>query len=306
MELESLNLQANINLTKQDVEGNYAKISSRKNSDVDEYKIKLNIMDGISDKESVSLWQDVFVTQTKLFMRNELKWLTDNEFNKGKGVIEIGSALGYHGSMLAYNLPNLRIFGLEAIPAFVNHADSFPENYSVDECVLGVDRIPEKLKGNYSNIFMRYVLQHLSDPSSILKEIYAMLPNEGKLFIIEDEYQFAKSLPVHKPFETIISFLKEMYSITGSNFSMGSQLPKILQENGFKILDYQINTETNIQQGDLFLDYIISVFKLVYLSKNILSDLDYDLIIKEIQSLKTNNHKSLLTFAQVYVVAVKA
>jgi hypothetical protein len=269
--------------------------------------ISFNFMNDIKDEAMVHIWDDVLTIQTKLFIQRELTWLSQHEYDKGKGSIEIGSASGYHGSYIASNFPNLRIYGLEANPALADYGKILPENYSIDKCVVGKDDLPEKVVGNYTNIFMRYVLQHLTHPSKILKDIYNMLPEDGKLFIIEDDLNFARSFPYYEPYEKALELQRNVCKITGSNSQIGNQLPRLLSEAGFKIKEFKINLTSNVDDKDLFLNYLDVLVKLLYYTRPDQStEEDYELMLKGIEDLKVSgDNEILITFSQVFVVATK-
>lgn len=149
-------------------------------NDTDNPWLTLGIMDSIDDPDLLREWGVLLGMQTRLLGPREVEWLRSNGFGvDGAGILEPGSGDGTYGSFLARNFPEARIYGLEANSSLAGRFRPKEEvpNYSIDICKVGDDPLPQNLSGKFNQCFLRFVLQHTSDPRPLLLAAYNALPS---------------------------------------------------------------------------------------------------------------------------------
>ncbi|MEV8097743.1 methyltransferase [Kitasatospora sp. NPDC085879] len=229
--------------------------------------MKLGIMDQIKDPALLNAWEAMLDLQTRLLGPGEVDWLRAKGFGRGgRGVIEPGSGDGHYGSYLAQCFPDLRIHGLEANGNLIARFDAAraPSNYSIDLCTVGSDPLPVKLSGAFDQCFLRFVLQHVSDPVDLLRAVHDALPPGGRLYIIEEDHFYFAAGPAWAPYDKATSAWSRVYQAGGSDGSVGRKLPGLVTEAGFEVTDYDIVLRNNVEMGNDFLDLFCQASRVLH------------------------------------------
>jgi SAM-dependent methyltransferase len=270
--------------------------------------ITLGLMNDITGGELMNSWKDLLDLQTRLFGPFEVEWLRANGFAIGKGVLEVGSAIGAYGSWLARSFPEMRLLGIEANPHFVKGLPDLPENYSVDACVLGQDPLPPRVAGAFDQCFVRYVLQHVSHPRRVLRSIHEALPPGGRLYIVEEDDAFMTSEPASEPFELAFDRWRKVCQLGGTDSRIGRKLAGMLSETGFRVDSYEVTLRTNAELGEDFLDFYLNALRLFHLTRPI--DVDahcMERATRMFEDIKTTHRRTTVaTYPHVLVSATRA
>lgn len=267
--------------------------------------IALGAMDNIAGDTLLAAWEATLALQTRLFGPLEVEWLKAHGF--GGRVLEIGSAAGIFGAYLARAFPATRLLGVEANPCFVETARDLPANYSIDPCVLGQDELPARVDGRIDQAFLRYVLQHVSHPERVLAAAYDALPDQGRVFIVEEDDAFFTAHGECPAFEATADLWRRCCQATGTDSAIGRKLPALLRDAGFEIERFEITLRTSTSLGGDFFRFFASVAKIMQLtSPGILSPAEYAAIEAGLARLAADPHRApVATYPHVLVVARK-
>jgi uncharacterized tellurite resistance protein B-like protein len=266
----------------------------------------IGIMNDVKDGDLMEAWQKYLDIQTQMLGPVELGWFKENGFGSdGSRVIEVGSAAGTYGSYVAHAFPNATFFGLEANENFIKNLDStnFPSNYTTSHCMVGRDPVPQDC-ANAEQCYLRYVLQHISNPGRVLRSLHSELAPGAKVFIIEEDDEFFSSFPPYQPFDTVTDAWRRICKVSGTDSRIGRKLPIILAESGFKVEKFEICLRTNTELGDNFINYFKLMSKIFYCSNsNIMPQNTLSMIEREFEEVR-RSHKNTFTATYPHVLVV--
>ncbi|MFF7242137.1 methyltransferase [Streptomyces collinus] len=223
--------------------------------DKDNPWLTLGIMDRIEDPVLLREWGKMLDLQTRVLGPGEVDWLRQKGFARDSvGILEPGSGDGHYGSYLARCFGNTPVHGLEANEALVRRFDQgfAPSNYNISICTVGSDDLPEQVQNSVDQCLLRFVLQHVSDPGSLVRAVYDALPSGGKLYAIEEDHSFFTTEPYWLPYALATDAWSRVYEHGGSDAFIGRKLPSLLSECGFEVTDYDIILRNNVEMGDDF------------------------------------------------------
>lgn len=226
--------------------------------------LSAGVMNDIASDELIEAWETLLAHQARMFGPYEVQWLRENGFGAPR-VLEIGSALGEYGSFIARSFPKTRLLGVEANPQFVARARRLPRNYSIDACVLGQSELPASLATGVDQVLARYVLQHVSDPTTVLRSAHDLLPRGGRLFVVEEDDAFFTSTGC-SGFDRVTDAWRKICREQGTDSAIGRKLPELLAKTGFHVERFEIRLRTNHELGAAFFDFFAMVARVLHLS----------------------------------------
>jgi SAM-dependent methyltransferase len=278
-------------------------------NDQDNPWLTLGIMDQIEDPNLLREWIRMLDLQTRLLGHQEVEWLRTNGFGDNCTVMEPGSGDGRYGSFLARSFRDTRIFGLEANENIAKRFDASQstENYGIDICKVGSDPLPEKLSQGCDQCFLRFVLQHISDPRPLLKAVYDALPPGGKIYIIEEDHSFFTSEPYWLPYSLATDAWARVYAAGGSDGGIGRKLPALVAEAGFAVDAFDIVLRNNVEMGDSFLGLFEQASRVLhYTSPELLPRAELRRIETEFRADRDRHLESFVaTYPQILLCATK-
>jgi ubiquinone/menaquinone biosynthesis C-methylase UbiE len=104
-------------------------------------------------------------------------------------------------------------------------------------------------------VIARLLLEHLSDPSVALHEIFRILKIGGKAIIIDNDFDFhLRTWPPIDEFDEYYNAYCMAREQAGGNPKIGRQLPRFLKQAGFSEIAFEMYCAFNYKTGnDLFL-----------------------------------------------------
>ncbi|GGW67380.1 class I SAM-dependent methyltransferase [Streptomyces xantholiticus] len=272
--------------------------------------LTLGIMDRIEDPALLHEWGRMLDLQTRLLGPREVEWLRAKGFGRDcAGIIEPGSGDGHYGSFLARNFPDARIHGLEANDSLVRRFDTArcPENYGIDICKVGNDPLPAGLAPGFDQCFLRFVLQHVSDPRPLLKAVHDALPQGGRLYIIEEDHSFFTTEPYWLPYALATDAWSRVYAAGGSDGAMGRKLPALVAEAGFEVTDFDLVLRNNVEMGNDFLELFTQAARVLHLTSPDLLNAEELRSIRDEFRLDQDRHgtRFVATYPQILLCATK-
>jgi SAM-dependent methyltransferase len=154
------------------------------------------------------------------------------EEGRGSRVLDAGCASGYLAGLLADR--GYRVTGIERAGG---SGDRFPTNVELIEADL--DRGLPPLPGKFSYVICGDILEHLRDPSALLRQIASVLAPEGRLIASLPNsgnlYFRMVVLSGRFPQED-----KGLFDRTHVRFYVWSGWRGLLAENGFQIAERQV------------------------------------------------------------------
>lgn len=162
-----------------------------------------------SATQSARDWDELLVSQVDLSIANELGMLLSlDTWEHGESVIDAGCGNGYYLSTLRDFFPEKRLLGVDISPELIataSHRHPEIEFQQADFFALRTD--PADV------LMMRFLVQHLGDFRSILRQASRVLRPDGALIIVEAD--LARSLV--RPLPTAFYRMLETYGAVSAN-----------------------------------------------------------------------------------------
>ena len=186
--------------------------------------------------------------QDRLSLLNDLTNASFVEFmdiTSGQSVLEIGSGLGILADTVARHLPQCEVTGVEIAPQQMEKAiANFYETPNLkfligDASSLGVR------SSSFDIVYCRYILEHVPDPASVLKEAFRVLKQGGKLFIQENNILIHTLYPDCPAYSQLLSKYAELQSQAGGDSEIGKKLFSLLKHTGFHSITLTIAPEVH-------------------------------------------------------------
>ena len=180
--------------------------------------------------------------QERLFVLNKLlnqRCLDKINLVGREQVLDIGSGLGVFSRMLARNLPAGRVLGIEKSPdqlekclklALDNH-----ENDLVEFRSGGAYDLPLLTSewGHFDIVFIRFLLEHLSDPVRALLQAKKALRPGGRIILVDDDHGNFRITPATSAFDRLWKCYCQVYDQLGNDPYIGRNLVSLLHKANF-------------------------------------------------------------------------
>ncbi len=182
--------------------------------------------------------------QRRLLAFNALTNPTFLEFlrlGEARSVLEVGSGLGVLTSEVARSNPRAEIVGVEYSQAQLKKAATYglPNLRFVqgDAHRLRFD------DDRFDVVYCRWLLEHVSDPGGVLREMRRVLKPGGKIFVEENDVSLQRYDPPAPQAEKLWSLVAQLQVKLGGDPLIGSKLFGLLTTSGFEEVDLTLAPE---------------------------------------------------------------
>lgn len=153
-------------------------------------------------------------------------------------ILEIGSGTGYRAAQIAKKFSESIVTGVDISEQLISISSkkySRIKNLSFVHC--GFDVFSKSSKQKYHLIYLRLVLQHVSNPVDVLKKIYSLLAPGGTLLIEDVDRGLTVFYPESIEWSQIYSEAIRSHIEHGGDPYIGRKMAAYLREAGFKKID---------------------------------------------------------------------
>lgn len=210
-----------------------SKVMNLKNSSsYDISKISNNLISEINRLEGqVNLfWDKEFLIYKKYGLRNKIK------------ILEVGSGPGFFSNQLLSCLTDIELHSLEIDSSLIDFAKKNTiQNLNTHKIIHGSIEKTSIEDSYYDIVIARLVLEHLDDPISATLEMYRVLKPEGKIFVIDNDFeQHLIAYPMIEGLTKLYTAYSNARIKQGGNPFIGRELPTILKRCGFLIEGFEV------------------------------------------------------------------
>lgn len=96
-------------------------------------------------------------------------------------------------------------------------------------------------EGVYDLAYSRFLLCHLSNPQTVLQNIWHALKPKGLILIEDTDFSGHFSYPPSKDFNRYVSLYQRLLKQRGADANIGQKLVGLLQKNGFVDVEFQLS-----------------------------------------------------------------
>ena len=171
-------------------------------------------------------------------------------------VLEVGSGTGTRGMELARYLKKGSLVGIDVSDSLLSHARLRLTRSKIRNMKLEkMDLFKLKFKPrSFDFIYMRLVVQHLSQPVLALENLRSVLKPGGILFIEDTDRDWLTIYPALPKWEKIYEEVKNSQLVKGGDPRSGRKLATYLREAGYRSVD--MNLVPVFGSGEIFEDWV--------------------------------------------------
>jgi ubiquinone/menaquinone biosynthesis C-methylase UbiE len=247
--------------------------------------------------------------QARLAALNRLTNQTFVQFldvQPGLQILEVGSGLGLLASAVAGAAANVLVVGLEKSLAQIAAAvkDSRVRYVQGDAHQLEFEN------ESFDLVYARYVLEHVADPETVLKEMRRVTRPGGRVAVCENDISLLRLDPGCPVFETIWEVFQQHQHNLGGDSHVGRRLYRLLRKAGFSEIQLSIQPEVHWHGSPGFSGWIENVIGNVesarqgLIDSRLCSTERIDAALAELTAL-VDNHQASSHFMWNRAVAVR-
>jgi len=225
----------------------------------------------------------ILTTQVKISWQKEVAELERCGLEEAAKVLDIGTGTGLFLCLMAQRYPEKFFTGIETSERLIDRANQNAKEMGLTNVKFILGQCPlTDLKEKFDFVFARLAIYCTPEPDKVLAWAYDRLEKNGRIAIIELDYDWIYAYPPAPIIQKMFSFHRKEFESHGADCSMGKKLPAKLLQAGFRDLTFGVRTWwssyelTGEQFFDLFSNYGAFSFKI---SPDIFTKSDYDYFI---------------------------
>jgi len=265
----------------------------------------------ITQNNQVSLWTQFLEYQAALCIKKDISFFTHlNAIHFDAPILEFGCGVGAYTEQLRSHLPHIPIVATDFNLQFLNVLSQRLEKTSdhmVSTHQWDALNGPAPLAASAcQTCIIRLVLQHVTDPISIVNSIKKILPKGSQIIIIEEDDDLIQVHPHADVFTQIMHLWKRYGNKYHNTRYMGRKLPKLIHDCQLKLCHYDIISHSNIENNthDMAKFYIDSLPPIQAADESIMSDNEFQKIKSLVQDyVKKHADHCIITYPQVIAIA---
>jgi SAM-dependent methyltransferase len=157
----------------------------------------------------------------------------------GMRVLEVGSGLGLLAATVAQSAPDVQVVAVERSAVQIKAAVKAP-------AVLQAQGDAHHLQfpdASFDLVYARYVLEHVADPETVLKEMRRVARHGGRVVACENDSSLIRFDPECPGFEKVWSAFRRYQATLGGDSDIGRRLYRLFHRAGLSQIELSVQTE---------------------------------------------------------------
>jgi ubiquinone/menaquinone biosynthesis C-methylase UbiE len=161
-------------------------------------------------------------------------------FEPNHSILDVGSGLGNLARRVAALVPRGEVLGIEQSPDQLARATSNLPNLHFFQGDAHALPFPA---GRYDVVYCRYLLEHVREPLTVLREMRRVLKPGGQVFLQENNILINDTDPECPCFDHIWQQFAKLQERLGGDALIGKKLFRLLRQAGFDQIELSIQPE---------------------------------------------------------------
>jgi SAM-dependent methyltransferase len=170
----------------------------------------------------------------------------------GACVLEVGSGLGILATEVAFAAVDVRVVGVERASAQLDAAARNPRV----RYVRGDAHDLAFADGAFDLVYARFVLEHVSDPTHVLREMRRVCRSGGRVAACENDITLARLDPPCPTFDLVWNLFRRYQEQLGGDGEIGRRLYRLFRAAGFSAITLSVEPEVHWHGSPRFADWI--------------------------------------------------
>ena len=180
--------------------------------------------------------------QQRLALLNRLTNRAFVEFlniQPGMRVLEVGSGIGLLAAAVASSAPEVEVVGVEQSEAQINAAVKTPAIQFVQGDAHRLD-FPD---ASFDLVYARYVLEHVGDPETVLKEMRRVARPGSRVVACENDSSLMRFDPECRTFDRVWIAFRRYQRMLGGDSDIGRRLYGLFHRAGLSRVELSVQPE---------------------------------------------------------------
>jgi ubiquinone/menaquinone biosynthesis C-methylase UbiE len=194
--------------------------------------------------------------QERLILLNNLTnqhFIEFLELEENSSILEVGCGLGILTVEVAKLVSHGEVIGLDNSTKQLERAREELPNLRF---IQGdAHELPFRNE-RFDIVYCRYLLEHVADPTLVVREIYRVLKRKGKVFVQENNILVNNFDPDCYHFETVCRQMAVLQQKLGGDALIGKRLFPLLKQAGFCKIELSIQPEVHYYDKKTFRPWI--------------------------------------------------
>lgn len=188
----------------------------------------------------------------------------------GAKILDVGSGLGQMADLLVQTAgPGATCLGIERDRQQIELARS--KGYQQIEFREGDGRnipLQGSEEGSFDFAHSRFLLEHVPNPSAIVKEMFRALKPGGTIALADDDHQAMMLYPEPEGFQKLWSAYMDAYIEIGNDPYIGRKMSRLLFEEGFTDLSVDVAFFGDCGGTETFRDFCLNLYGVIDSAKS--------------------------------------
>jgi ubiquinone/menaquinone biosynthesis C-methylase UbiE len=219
-------------------------------------------------------------------------------------ILDLGCGIGETTTMLGNQFPGANLTGLDQDPVLIefartNHKDNLSTFHFVSGSALDLP-FPDN---SFDFVFARYLLHHLEDVTTCLKEMKRVCKDGGVVFAQEPDVNFMQTYPESWAFPKFRELVDKLFA----DAMIGRKLVRYFRESGLRNLEFLIDTLMGINNDPVKKFYAMSADALgkSIIEQNLLDETEFEEWTRECWRLANDPDTILMLYPTIAVWGMK-
>jgi ubiquinone/menaquinone biosynthesis C-methylase UbiE len=155
----------------------------------------------------------------------------------GTRLLEVGCGVGAVLAVLGQEFPGISLVGVDIEPKQLEFARGHLQRAGVEATLVEADALALPFSDeSFDHVWMMWFLEHIPDPTAVLREARRVIAPGGAITAIEVDYSTCRAEPSTPAIDALIRAMVQGMAASGWS-DAGTRLPEWLREAGFRDVD---------------------------------------------------------------------